>query len=66
MGKTGRDVAAPGVRELVVGDFRVFYEVDAVVSILTLRRSRQLIDESELSPNWGGKGACDPRDVPVP
>ena len=48
LGKPGRDIAAPGVRELVVGDFRVFYEVHENIEILTVRRSRELIDESEL------------------
>ncbi|MHB8051601.1 MAG: type II toxin-antitoxin system RelE/ParE family toxin [Coriobacteriia bacterium] len=49
MGKPGRDVAALGVRGLDFGDFRVFYEADTVVTILTVRRSQQIIDESELA-----------------
>ena len=48
LGKPGRDVTAPGVREFVVGDFRVFYDVSTDVEILTVRRARQLIDEDEL------------------
>jgi plasmid stabilization system protein ParE len=47
MGKLARDVATPGVHELVFGDFRVFYEVTANIDILTVRRARQLIDEGE-------------------
>lgn len=37
------------MRELVVGDFRVFYEIRSDVEVLTVRRSRQSIDESELN-----------------
>jgi hypothetical protein len=47
MGKLARDVATPGVHELVFGDFRVFYEVTSTIDVLTVRRARQLIDEDE-------------------
>ena len=47
MGKPGRDVATPGIRELVLGDFRVFYEVGIDIDIHSVRRASQLIDESE-------------------
>ena len=47
LGKPGRDVTTPGVREFVFGDFRVFYEVGTNVDVLTVRRARQLIDEDE-------------------
>jgi toxin ParE1/3/4 len=47
LGKPGRDVSTPGVRELDFGDFRVFYEVKSTVDILTVRRASQLIDEDE-------------------
>lgn len=49
MGKPGRDVATPGIRELVLGDFRVFYEVGADVDVHSVRRASQLIDEDEFS-----------------
>lgn len=49
MGKPGRDVATPGIRELIVGDFRVFYEVGIGVDIHSVRRASQLIDEDEFS-----------------
>ena len=45
MGKPGRGVATPGIRELVVGDFRVFYEVGVDIDIHSVRRASQLIDE---------------------
>ena len=48
LGKSGRDIEVSGIRELVIGDFRVFYEIRTDVEILTVRRSRELIDESEL------------------
>lgn len=47
MGKPGRDVATPGIRELVVGDYRVFYEVGTDIDVHSVRRARQLIDEDE-------------------
>ena len=47
MGKPARDVATPGVHELVVGDFRIFYEVTSTIDVLTVRRARELIDEAE-------------------
>ena len=47
MGKPGRGVATPGIRELVLGDFRVFYEVGVDIDIHTVRRASQLIDEDE-------------------
>ena len=47
MGKPGRDVVTPAIRELVVGDFRVFYEVGADIDVHSVRRARQLIDEDE-------------------
>jgi toxin ParE1/3/4 len=47
MGKPGRDVATPGIRELIFGDFRVFYEVGADIDIHSVRRASQLIDEDE-------------------
>ncbi len=49
MGKPGRDVVTPGIRELVLGDFRVFYEVGVDVDVHSVRRARQLIDEDEFS-----------------
>ncbi|MGB4580611.1 MAG: type II toxin-antitoxin system RelE/ParE family toxin [Coriobacteriia bacterium] len=49
MGKPGRDVLTPGIRELVMGDFRVFYEVGVDVDVHSVRRARQLIDEDEFS-----------------
>jgi addiction module RelE/StbE family toxin len=47
MGKPGRDVITPGMRELVIGDFRVFYEVGADIDVHSVRRASQLIDEDE-------------------
>ena len=49
LGKPGRGVSSPGIRELEFGDFRIFYEVKATVDILTVRRARQLIDEDEFA-----------------
>ncbi|MDP2182762.1 MAG: type II toxin-antitoxin system RelE/ParE family toxin [Actinomycetota bacterium] len=49
LGKPGRDVATPGIRELVFGDFRVFYEVGTDVDVLTVRRASQLVDEDEFT-----------------
>ncbi len=49
MGKVGRGVATPGIRELVLGDFRVFYEIGEDVDVLSVRRASQLIDESEFT-----------------
>ena len=49
MGKPGRDIATPGIRELVFGDFRVFYEVGADIDVHSVRRASQLIDEDEFS-----------------
>lgn len=46
-GKAGRDVETPGVREMVWGAYRVFYEVGAHVEILTVRHGRQRLDEDE-------------------
>ena len=40
-------VYTPGIRELVVGDFRVFYEVGTQVDVHSVRRASQLIDEDE-------------------
>ena len=47
MGKPGRDVATPGIRELVIGDFRVFYEVGVGIDVHSVWRARQLVDEGE-------------------
>jgi toxin ParE1/3/4 len=47
-GKVGRDVETPGIREMVWGAYRVFYEVGADVEILTVRRGSQRLDEDEL------------------
>ena len=47
MGKPGRDIATSGIRELIFGDFRVFYEVGTDVDIHSVRRATQLIDEDE-------------------
>ncbi|MFA5844032.1 MAG: type II toxin-antitoxin system RelE/ParE family toxin [Coriobacteriia bacterium] len=47
MGKPARGVMTSGVRELVVGRFRVFYEVGADIDILTVRHGRELVDERE-------------------
>jgi toxin ParE1/3/4 len=49
MGKPGRDIATPGIRELIFGDFRVFYEVGTEVDIHTVYRASQLIDEDEFA-----------------
>lgn len=49
MGKPGRDIATPGIRELIFGDFRVFYEVGTDVDIHSVRRASQLIDEDEFA-----------------
>ena len=49
MGKPARDVVTPGIRELVVGDFRVFYEVGADIDVHSVRRASQLVDEDEFS-----------------
>ena len=49
MGKPGRDVATLGIRELVVGDFRVFYEVGTDIDVHSVRRASQLVDEDELA-----------------
>jgi len=48
MGKAGRDVATPGIRELVVGNYRIFYEVSDQIDIHTVRCGSELIDENEL------------------
>lgn len=47
-GKPGRDVKTVGIREMVFGDYRVFYEVGDAVEILTVRHGRQRLDEDEL------------------
>ena len=47
MGKPGRDVVTPGIRELVVGDFRVFYEVGVTIDVHSVWRASQLVDEDE-------------------
>ena len=49
MGKPGRDVITPGIRELVVGDCRVFYEVGVDIDVHSVRRASQLVDEDEFS-----------------
>ena len=49
MGKPGRDIATSGIRELVFGDFRVFYEVGTDIDVHSVRRASQLIDEDEFS-----------------
>ena len=46
-GKVGRDVETPGIREMVWGAYRVFYEVGTDVEILTVRHGRQRMDEDE-------------------
>jgi len=46
-GKVGRDVEAAGIREMVWGAYRVFYEVSTDVEILTVRRASQRLDEDE-------------------
>jgi plasmid stabilization system protein ParE len=46
-GKVGRDVEKPGIREMVWGAYRVFYEVGTDVQILTVRRCSQRLDEDE-------------------
>jgi toxin ParE1/3/4 len=46
-GKAGRDVVTPGIREMVWGAYRVFYEVGVDVEILTIRHGRQRLDEDE-------------------
>ena len=46
-GKVGRDVQTPGIREMVWGAYRVFYEVGTTVEILTVRHGRQRLDEDE-------------------
>ena len=50
LGKSARDVSVAGVRELVVGDYRVFYEVGTEVVVLTIRRASQLLVEQEFDP----------------
>lgn len=47
-GKLGRDVQTPGVREMVFGAYRVFYEVGSDVEVLTVRHGSQQLDEDEL------------------
>ena len=49
LGKPARDVTTPNLHELVVGDFRVSYEVNSTVDIPTVRRASQLIDEDEFA-----------------
>lgn len=49
MGKPGRDVVTPGIRELVVGDFRVFYEVGLEIDVHSVRCASQAVDEDEFS-----------------
>jgi toxin ParE1/3/4 len=46
-GKAGRDVVTPGIREMVWGAYRIFYEVGTAVEILTVRHGRQRLDEEE-------------------
>lgn len=46
-GKVGRDVETPGIREMVWGAYRIFYEVGTDVEILTVRRGSQRLDEEE-------------------
>lgn len=48
-GKPGRDVRTVGIRELVFGAYRVFYEIGADVEIHTVRRGSQQLDEDEFS-----------------
>ena len=47
MGKPGRDIMTPGIRELVIGEYRVFYEVGENVDVHSVRRGSELIDEGE-------------------
>jgi toxin ParE1/3/4 len=49
MGKPGRGIATPGIRELIIGDFRVFYEVGSDIDIHSVWRASQPIDEDELT-----------------
>ena len=46
-GKAGRDVKTPGIREMVFGAYRVFYEIGTDVEILTVRHGSQALDEHE-------------------
>lgn len=49
MGKPARDVATPGIRELVLGEYRVFYEEGADVDVHSVRHGSQLVDEDEFA-----------------
>ena len=49
LGKPARDVGTRGVRELVYGAYRVFYQVRDDVEVITVRRGSELLDEDELS-----------------
>jgi toxin ParE1/3/4 len=47
MGRPARDVEAEGIRELVYGAFRVFYQVSDAVEVITVRRGSEALDECE-------------------
>lgn len=47
-GRTVPEVGSRRIRELIFGAYRVIYSVRNQVDILTVRRSSQLFDESEL------------------
>jgi len=49
-GKPAREVDADGARELIFESYRVFYDVDEAVKILTVRRGSEDIDPDELRP----------------
>ncbi|MDO8963691.1 MAG: type II toxin-antitoxin system RelE/ParE family toxin [Coriobacteriia bacterium] len=48
-GKASREPRAVGVRELVFGAYRVFYQIRADVEVLSVRRGSELVGEEDLS-----------------
>jgi toxin ParE1/3/4 len=48
-GKASLEPQAVGVRELVFGAYRVFYQVGTDVEVLSVRRGSELVGEDDLS-----------------
>jgi toxin ParE1/3/4 len=48
-GKASSEPQATGVRELVFGAYRVFYQVGADVEVLSVRRDSEFVGEDDLS-----------------
>ena len=47
-GKPAREVDSEDARELIFESYRVFYDVNDIVEVLTVRRDSELIDKDEV------------------